>query len=62
MNEFLTSLSSGQPLIWAVFVLGVMAVVALSLTLFWGAFFRAAAALRRGLKGRPAAEGDDVLP
>ena len=63
MNEFLTSLSSGQPLLWAVFVLAVMAATALSLTLFWGGFFRAAAVLRRGLmKGRPSAEGEDVLP
>jgi hypothetical protein len=62
MNEFLTSLSSGPTLLWAFFVLGVMAVVALSLTLFWGGFFRAAAALRRGLRGRPSSEGEDVLP
>ena len=62
MNEFLTSLSSGQPLLWAVFVLGVMAVVAVSLTLFWGGFFRAAETLRRGLRGRPASEGEDVFP
>ena len=62
MNEFLTSLSSGQPLLWAFFVLGAMAVVAVSLTLFWGTFFRIAAALRRGLGGRPSADGDNVLP
>ena len=63
MNEFLTSLSSGQPLLWAFFVLGVMAVAALSLTFFWGTFFRAAAMLRRGLRGsRSPAEGEDVLP
>ena len=61
MNEFLTTLSSGQPLLWAFFVLGVMAVVALSLTLFWGTFFRAAAYLK-GLRRRLAADGDDVLP
>ncbi len=62
MNEFLTNLSSGQPLLWAVFVLGVMAIVAVSLTVFWGGFFRAAAMLRRGLRGRPSTDGDDVLP
>ena len=62
MNEFLTGLSSGQPLLWAVFVLGVMAVVAVSLTLFWGGFFRLAAALRGLRRNTPAAEGDDVLP
>ena len=59
MNEFLTSLSSGQPLLWAVFVLAVMATAALSLTLFWGTFFRVAGLLRRG---RTRAGGDDVLP
>jgi len=61
MNEFLTGLSSGQPLLWAVFVLGVMAVVAVSLTLFWGGFFRVATALR-GLRRNTPAERDDVLP
>ena len=59
MNEFLQGLSSGQPLLWAVFVLGVMAVVALSLSVFWGAVFRAAGMFRRG---RTRAGGDDVLP
>ena len=47
MNEFLTGLSSGQPLLWAVFVLGVMATAALSLSLFWGGVFRAARLFRR---------------
>ena len=58
MNEFLTSLSSGQPLLWAVFVLGVMAAAALSLSLFWGAVLRVAGMFRRE---RPQADGDDVL-
>ena len=62
MNEFLTTLSSGQPLLWALFVLAVVAAAALSLTLFWGAFFRAATALRRGLRSGPSEEGEDVLP
>ena len=35
MYEFLTSLSSGQPLLWALFVLGVVASLALLLSLFW---------------------------
>ena len=61
MNEFLTDLSSGQPLLWAVFVLGVMAAVALTLTAVWGTFFRVAGFLR-GLRRRPAAGGEDVLP
>ena len=58
MSEFLTGLSSGQPLLWALFVLGVMAVAALSLSVFWGAVFRVAGAFRRG---EPQANGDDVL-
>ena len=58
MNEFLTGLSSGQSLLWAVFVLGVMAAAALSLTVFWGGVFRVAGALRRG---KPQADGEDVL-
>ena len=59
MNEFLTGLSSGTPLLWAVFVLGVMASAALVLTLFWGTVFRAGGWLRRGLRR---ADRDDVLP
>ncbi len=59
MNEFLTGLSSGQPLLWAVFVIGVMAATALSLSAFWGGLFRIASVFRRE---RPRAEGDDVLP
>ena len=58
MSEFLTSLSSGQPLLWAVFVLGVMAAAALSLSVFWAGVFRAAGMFRRQ---RPRADGDDVL-
>ena len=60
MSEFLTSLSSGQPLLWAVFVLGVVAVAALSLSVFWGALFRTAALLR-GRRGETAADRDNVL-
>ncbi len=62
MNEFLTTLSSEQSLLWAVFVLGVVAAAALSLTLFWGTFFRAAAVLRRGLRRGSSAEEENVLP
>ncbi len=46
MYEFLTSLSSGQPLLWALFVLGVVASLALLLSLFWngvGLVFKAVA-------------------
>ena len=64
MNEFLTSLSSGQPLLWAGFVLGAVAAAALSLSLFWGTLFRVAEAVtafRRGRQGRPPTDGGDVL-
>ena len=59
MTEFLTDLSAGPPLLWAVFVLGVMAVAALSLSVFWGGIFRTVDLLRGG---RARAGGDDVLP
>jgi len=58
MNEFLTSLSAGQPVVWALFVLGVMAVVALLLSAFWDGVFRLAGRFQRG---RRHAEGDDVF-
>ena len=58
MNEFLISLSSGQPVVWALFVLAVMAATALLLTTFWGGVFRMSAWFRR--VGRRA-DGDDVL-
>ncbi len=59
MNEFLTGLSSGTPLLWAVFVLGVMATAALALTAFWDAVLRSAGWMQRWLRR---AEQDDVLP
>ena len=58
MNEFLTSLSNGQPVVWALFVLGVMAVTALLLSAFWGGVFRMLAWFQRG---RQHADRDDVL-
>ena len=58
MSEFLTGLSSGPPLLWALFVLGVMAVVAVSLSIFWGGVFRTLGMLR-GRRRRVA--GNDVL-
>ncbi len=58
MNEFLTSLSSGPPVVWALFVLGVMAATALLLSAFWGGVFRLTGRLQRG---RQHADGDDVL-
>ena len=47
MYEFLNGLSSGQPVVWAAFVVGVMAVAALSLSFFWDGTLRAARAFTR---------------
>ena len=47
MNEFLTSLSSGQPILWALFVLATITTTALALTLSWEIVFRLAARLQR---------------
>ena len=58
MNEFLTSLRAGQPVVWALFVLGVMAITALLLSGFWGGVFRSAGWFRRG---RRHPDGEDVL-
>ena len=58
MSEFLTGLSSGNTLLWALFVLGVMAVAAVSLSVFWGGVIRALDLVRGG---RSRADGDDVL-
>lgn len=41
MNEFLVGLS-GQPWLWALFVLGVMGGAAVGLSAFWGLAFRVA--------------------
>ena len=45
MNEFLTSYSSDQTLLWALLIIGVVAAAAISLHLFWTGVFRAVAAL-----------------
>ena len=58
MNEFLTSLSSGQPVVWALFVLGVMSVTALVLSTFWGGVFRLTGRLQQS---RRHPDGEDVL-
>ena len=39
-SEFSTSLSSGYPLLWAFFVMAVVAVISLVLFFFWEAIFR----------------------
>lgn len=40
VNEFLTGLSATQPVLWALFVLGVIGAASLALSLFWGGLFR----------------------
>ena len=42
VNEFLTNLSAAQPVLWALFVLGVIGAASLVLSLFWGGLFRLA--------------------
>lgn len=52
-------------MLWAVFVLGVVAAAALSLSVFWGALFRTAeavSALMRGRRDDLPPGGDNVLP
>ena len=46
MNEFLTSFSSDHTLLWALLIVGVIAVSAIGLNLFWIMVFRSWAALR----------------
>ncbi|CUV01827.1 hypothetical protein MGWOODY_Clf1550 [hydrothermal vent metagenome] len=53
MNEFLTNYSSDHTLLWALLIIGVMAVSAVGLHLFWNAVFRLVAALRGGLTKTP---------
>ena len=46
MNEFLTSYSSDHTLLWALLIIGTIAVAALGLHLFWTAVFRTVEILR----------------
>ncbi len=65
MNEFLTDLSADSPLLWALFVLGVIAASALALSVVSGLLLRlgsAAVALfgRRKTPNKDAANGNTV--
>ena len=66
MNEFLTSFSSDQSVLWAVFVLGVITATALGLSLFWGAVFRLGSMIssftKRTSTKKTTVDGRDVLP
>ena len=50
MNEFLTGLSAGQPLLWALLVLGTMLAGSFTLNRFSVLAARLAGALFRGLR------------
>jgi hypothetical protein len=54
-GEFSASLSGSYPLLWALFVMSVVAVTSLVLFCFWEAFFRllpAIGPLHRGRRGQ----------
>ena len=52
MNEFLTSYSSGHTLLWALLIIGAVAVAAIGFHIFWTIVFRAVATLRRTPESR----------
>ncbi len=47
MNEFLTSYSSDHTLLWALLIIGAVAVAAIGFHIFWTIVFRTVATLRR---------------
>ncbi len=54
-SEFSASLSGSYPLLWALFVMSVVAVISLVLFFFWEVFFRllpAIGPLHRGRRGQ----------
>ena len=51
-GEFSTSLSSSYPLLWALFVMAVVAVISLVLFFFWEAIFRLLPTISPFGKGR----------
>ena len=51
-SKFSTSLSSSYPLLWALFVMAVVAVISLVLFFFWEAIFRLLPAISPFGKGR----------
>ena len=52
MNEFLTKFSTDYTLLWALFIIGTMAVAAVTLHIFWSIVLRFIASLRGGQKER----------
>ena len=47
MNEFLTELSTDYTFLWALFIIGTMAVSAIALHIFWSIVLRSIGSLRR---------------
>jgi hypothetical protein len=62
MNEFLTNLSADNPLLWALFVLGLVAASALVLSIVTGMLLRLGTALAAIFGRRKTVDGDDVVP
>ena len=52
MNEFLTEFSTDYTFLWALFIIGTMAVAAVTLHIFWSIVLRSIACLRGGQKER----------
>ena len=46
MNEFLTEFSTNYTFLWALFIIGTMAVSAIALHIFWSVLLRSIARLR----------------
>ena len=62
MNEFLTDLSSDSPLLWALFVLGVVASSALMLSVVSTSLIRLGSAIGRSKAAKKeSVDGDDVV-
>ena len=57
MNEFLTDLSADSPLLWALFVLGVIAASALTLSVVSGLLLRLGAAVASSIGRRKTPNG-----
>lgn len=62
MNEFLTNLSADNPLLWALFVLGLVAASALVLSIVTGLLLRLGTALAAIFGRRKTVDRDDVVP
>lgn len=47
MNEFLTELSTNYTFLWALFIIGTMAISAIALHIFWSIVLRSIGTLRK---------------